>query len=166
MTDTTARFALPLLQPGQAQKELYHNEALAALDSGLHPVAETSGEDVPPPSPDPGQSWIVGPAPTGDWSGRANALATWTEGGWRILDPVEGMSVWIRADQFFARWNGSAWILGEVIGESLKLSGQQVVGAREEAIENVFGGVMVDAEARVAIAAILAALRGHGLIAT
>ncbi|MBC2778304.1 DUF2793 domain-containing protein [Parasphingopyxis marina] len=166
MTDTTARFALPLLQPGQAQKELYHNEALALLDSGLHPVAETSGEVVPPPSPDPGQSWIVGSAPTGEWSGQADALATWTESGWRILDPVEGMSVWIRADQFFARWDGAAWIPGEVIGESLKLGGEQVVGARKEAIENVFGGVTVDAEARAAIAAILAALRDHGLIAT
>ena len=30
--DSTARLALPFLAPGQAQKELYHNEALSRLD--------------------------------------------------------------------------------------------------------------------------------------
>jgi hypothetical protein len=29
MADTTPRFALPFILPGQAQKELFHNEALA-----------------------------------------------------------------------------------------------------------------------------------------
>lgn len=33
MTDTSARFALPLILPGQAQKEIFHNEALALLDA-------------------------------------------------------------------------------------------------------------------------------------
>ena len=31
MTERSARFALPLLQPGQAQKEVFHNEALTAV---------------------------------------------------------------------------------------------------------------------------------------
>ena len=32
MTDATPRFALPLLAAGQAQKELFHNEALTLPD--------------------------------------------------------------------------------------------------------------------------------------
>ena len=32
MSESTARLALPLIAPGQAQKEVSHNEALAALD--------------------------------------------------------------------------------------------------------------------------------------
>lgn len=31
--ETTARLGLPLLAPGQAQKELFHNEALALVDA-------------------------------------------------------------------------------------------------------------------------------------
>jgi hypothetical protein len=166
MTDSTARFALPLIQPGQAQKELYHNEALAALDGALHPAAETSGENVPPPSPEPGQAWIVGVSPTGGWSGKADRLALWTEGGWRFVDPVAGMRIWIIGDGLHAQWNGSAWIPGEVIGESLKLGGQQVVGPREAAIADVAGGGTVDAEARATIGSILQVLRDHGLIET
>lgn len=39
MTDLpTPRLALPLLQPGQAQKEMYHNEALARLDLAVQPA--------------------------------------------------------------------------------------------------------------------------------
>jgi hypothetical protein len=39
---TTARFALPLIAPGQAQKEVYHNEALTAVDAALHACIEGS----------------------------------------------------------------------------------------------------------------------------
>jgi hypothetical protein len=41
----------------------------------------------------------------------------------------------------------------------------KVVGARESAIASPSGGANVDPEARAAIAAMLAALRAHGLIA-
>ncbi|HLZ79899.1 MAG TPA: hypothetical protein VKQ09_11235 [Sphingomonas sp.] len=37
MSDATTRFALPLIAPGQAQKELFHNEALARVDALLQP---------------------------------------------------------------------------------------------------------------------------------
>lgn len=37
MSDATARFAFPLIAPGQAQKELFHNEALARVDALLQP---------------------------------------------------------------------------------------------------------------------------------
>mgnify|MGYP006199852597 CR=1 FL=1 len=33
MSDATARFALPFILPGQAQKELFHNEALTRLEA-------------------------------------------------------------------------------------------------------------------------------------
>src|SRR3546814_12942418 len=38
---------------------------------------------VPPQTPAPGECWIVGDAPSGDWAGWAGALACWTHGGWR-----------------------------------------------------------------------------------
>ena len=165
MTDTSARFALPHILPGQAQKEAYHNEALALIDGLLHPVAESRGEEVPPASPEPGQCWIVGASPSGDWNGRADQIALFTAGGWRFAVPVEGMRLWRRDQGCFARRTASGWIDGEITGHSLSLGGTQVVGSQQSAIADAAGGTVVDAEARTALAAVLSALRAHGLIA-
>ncbi|NNC72613.1 MAG: DUF2793 domain-containing protein [Sphingomonadaceae bacterium] len=78
MTDTTPRFALPQLLTGHAQKEIWHNEALALIDAVLHPVAESRGDNTPPANPAAGQCWITGSAPVGDWAGEADWLAIWT----------------------------------------------------------------------------------------
>ncbi|MGJ3648028.1 DUF2793 domain-containing protein [Sphingomonas sp. GlSt437] len=166
MADTTSRLALPLLQAGQAQKELYHNEALALLDLTVAAAVESVGLDSPPASPTFGQCWIIGDAPTGDWSGHANALAGWTEGGWRFVTPRAGLSAWSTADAVFCRFDGIRWAVGDVPIRRLTAGGVQVVGSQQPGIESPTGGTVVDPEARTAIAAILAALRRHGLIAS
>ena len=164
MTETSARLALPLLAPGQAQKELFHNEALALLDMAVQASVVAVGLDSPPDAPAPGQCWIVGAAPTGGWRGHADAIAGWTPGGWRFLSPVAGMAVWDIGAGRVARWSGEAWVSGTLAGARLLVDGVQVVGARRGAIPAPAGGGTVDVEARAAVAAILAALAGHGLI--
>jgi hypothetical protein len=166
MSDATARLALPLLQPGQAQKELFHDEALTLLDLAVQPAVEAVGLDAPPSDPAPGQAWIVGPAPTGDWAGHAAAMAGWTEGGWRFVPPVAGASAWSRADGCLARFADAAtgWEVGEARVRHVLVAGQRVLGARGAAVADPAGGATVDAEARGALAGILAALRAHGLI--
>jgi hypothetical protein len=164
MTESTARFALPLLQAGQAQKELYHNEALALIDIGLAPAVQSVALNTPPTTPALGACWVVGASPTGAWSGLANAIAGWTGGGWRFVMPSAGMTVWSMTDQVFARFTGSTWVVGDMVAARVAIGGNQVVGARRGAIESPTGGSVVDSTARTAIAAILAALRGHGLI--
>jgi len=166
MTDVTARLGLPFIQPGQAQKELFHNEALALLDGAVHPAAETRGDTVPPVSPVIGQSWIIGASPTGDWNGQAEKLAIWTAGGWRFVGAVEGMQIWLRDAGVFSFWNGSEWRDGELLCDALVIAGQTVVREQQVGVPNVSGGSIIDAEARIAIASILGALRAHGLIAT
>jgi len=164
MTDTSARFALPLLQPGQAQKEMFHNEALTLLDIALHGVVESIGDNDPPSTPAFGVCWVVGPAPTEAWAGRADHIAGWTAGGWRFVAPVPGMALWLRASGVWVRFDGAAWSIGIVPALAVHVSGQQVVGARQPAIAEPAGGSVVDGEARAAVASILAALRAHGLI--
>jgi hypothetical protein len=78
MIEQSARFALPFLLPGQAQKEAYHNEALTILDGVVHAAVEGAPLAVPPESPTAGQSWIVGAGASGAWSGQAQKLAIWT----------------------------------------------------------------------------------------
>ncbi|MET1113243.1 MAG: DUF2793 domain-containing protein, partial [Allosphingosinicella sp.] len=65
MADTTPRFALPFILPGQAQKELFHNEALVRIDLALHPAVEGPPASAPPPAPAAGECWIVAPAAGG-----------------------------------------------------------------------------------------------------
>ena len=161
----TARWGLPLLEAGQAQKEMTVNEALARLDLLAQAGVVAVGVDMPPSAPTEGQAWIVGSAPTGVWAGQARAVAGWTAGGWRFVAPREGMSAWSAADGCAAAFVGGQWRVGRLVGTSVAIGGVQVVGARAAAVAAPAGGSVVDAEARVALAAVLGALRGHGLIA-
>ena len=160
----TARFAMPLLHAGQAQKELFHNEALVLADGLLQPCVEALGVDIPPSTPVPGQCWIVGDSPTGAWAGSAGSLALWTAGGWRFAAPGEAMAAWFPADGLMARHVGGSWQVGRLTAAQLVVDGEQVVGPREPGIEEPDGGSVIDIEARVAVEAILATLRAHGLI--
>ena len=165
MADTSARLNLPLLAPGQAQKELYHNEALTLIDLAVQASVVTVGLDTPPASPVLGQCWIVGNAPTDAWIGQAGALAGWTGGGWRFVAAVEGGAVWDISSGEVVRRVAGAWVAGTVTGARLVIGGIQVVGAQRAAIATPAGGAVVDAEARTGLAALLAAMRTHGLIA-
>ena len=166
MTDeTSARTGLPLLQPGQAQKEMVHNEALALIDLLLQPSVVTVGLNVPPAAPAPGACWIVGAAPTGDWGGHAQALAGWTPGGWRFAAPRAGMTVWREDLATLIRHDGTGWTAADITGGRVVIGGNQVVGAQGAAIADPVGGAVVDTSARATLSAVLVLLRSHGLIA-
>lgn len=162
MTEPTARLALPLLEPGQAQKEMFHNEALALLDIAVQGAA-AGPLDIPPADPQSGECWIVGANPSGDWSERARCIAGWTAGGWRFVAPFEGMRMWLGLGTGLALFVDGEWRIGETHGK-LFVEGQQVVGLRSAAIPEPEGGTVVDGAARAAIVALLQALRAHGLI--
>lgn len=163
MSDASARLALPLLQAGQAQKEVAHNEALAAIDLLLQAAVEAVAA-TPPASPAVGQCWIVGAGAGGAWGGRAGCLAGWSEAGWRFATPAEGMAAWIKGAGVPARFAGGAWSIGTIAGDRVTIGGVQVVGARQPAIMPPSGGATVDTEARAAIGAVIVALKAHGLI--
>jgi hypothetical protein len=164
MSDASARFALPFILPGQVQKELFHNEALARLDAALHPAVEGAPLTAPPASPASGACWLVAAGAAGEWLGRDGSLAVWTGGGWRFLTPQPGMCVWDKAAGFHRRWTGSAWNGGEVAAAGIVVAGRQVLGPRQPAVPSPSGGTIIDEEARAAIAAITVALKSHGLI--
>lgn len=160
----TARFQLPFILPGQAQKEVYHNEALTRIDAALHAAVEQGALASAPQAPQIGQSWIVADSATGDWSGEDHGLATWTEGGWRFIAPSAGMMVWSKAQGLTLYWNGTGWSTGELPVSRLMVGGQQVVGARRPPVASPSGGTTIDLESRAAIDAIIATLMSHGLI--
>ena len=160
----SARFGIPFLAAGQAQKELTHNEALVRIDAALHASVESAGLDTPVLDPNPGLCWIVGNSPTGAWAGQAGAIACWTEAGWRFVPALEGTSAWLKDEQLWAVRESGGWVIGHVRAARVSVDGQQVIGSRGAAVTAPVGGATVDEEARSAIAAILDRLAEHGLI--
>lgn len=162
--EKTDRLELPLIVPGQSQKELFHNEALQALDTLVAACAETPPSNSPPAAPQPGECFIVGAAPTGDWGGYPDHVAAFTSGGWRFIAPRHGLSVREKTSDTVATYGALGWEVGTVRATKLLVGGNQVVGARAGAIPDPQGGTFVDTEARASLGAILSALRQHGLI--
>ncbi len=139
---TTARFTLPFLFSGQAQKEFFYNQAISALDSILQPVIEDVLSTAPS-DPLEGKSFLIGIAPTGEWAGREDQIAIRIAGAWSFITPEEGMQVFNRSERKFYYYS-NGWN-----------------GASEPTAPN--GGATVDQEARAQITEMLEALRIAGI---
>lgn len=164
MSDATKRLSLPFIVPGQAQKELYHNEALTRVDIALHAAVEGPPRTTAPESPVEGQCWLVASGATGAWSGKDGSLAGWTPAGWRFIAPVSGMCAWNKSADHPVHWLGTGWSGGETRTAAILIGGKKVVGERQPAVPSPSGGTVIDTEARAAIAALTATLKSHGLI--
>ncbi|MEM6971935.1 MAG: DUF2793 domain-containing protein [Pseudomonadota bacterium] len=114
MTETM-RLGLTLLEAAQAQKHVTVNEALLRLDAGMAVTVDGVGIDAPPSVVD-GAVYIVGVAPTGDWSGHAGDIAYGIGGGWAFVTPGAGrrVSTGLGGDEYV--YDGQAWRRGFVAG--------------------------------------------------
>lgn len=159
------RHDLPLLEAGQAQKEITHNQAVERIGYLLHIAVEGPSSAAPPASPTVGQSYLVAASATDAWTGYDHHVARMGEGGWVFLAPTPGMIVWNMAADSFGYFDGASWKPGVWAATQFAVNGVKVVGAQLPAIGNPSGGATIDAQARTSIAQILDALRTHGLIA-
>lgn len=162
--ESTPRLSLPTLVPGQAQKELFHNEALQVLDVIVACAIEEPARNDPPQFPTAGQAYLVGDVPTGEWLQYPSHIAGYSAGGWRFVAPVAGLILLEKTTGQLVRYGSSGWETGIVRASSVLVDGKQVVGQQLGAIADPSGGLTVDAEARSALAEMLSALRQHGLI--
>lgn len=140
----TARFELPLLFAGQAQKEFFVNELAARVDSLVH-LAIEGEQAAPPTNPADGQAWLVGPGASGEWSGQTGKIASRQAGNWLFLAPRDGMR-----------------LLNRSSGQEMRYANGWLAPARPPAPS---GGTTIDSESRTAIAALLACLTEAGIIA-
>jgi Protein of unknown function (DUF2793) len=150
--------------PAQLQKEATVNENFSVFDLAVCAAADGFLVDSPPTNPAVGNSYVLGGSPSGVWAGHAHALAGHTSGGWRFIAPFDGLTVLDKASGQFATFSGGTWEKGNVRAAKVSIDGNQVVGGRLAAVADPAGGGVIDAEARSAIAAVLARLRQHGLI--
>ena len=162
----TSRLSLPLLDAGQAQKEVTHNEALALLDGCVAACVEQRALASPPAAVVAGRCYIIASGASGAWAGKADQLAIATEGGWRFVVPREGLRALVASEGIDAAYRGGAWVFGELRASALVVGGNQVVGARGAAVADAAGGTVIDTQARATLASLLVSLRSHGLIAS
>lgn len=141
-SSTTPRFYLPLLFSGQAQKEVFVNEALARLDAMLHCAVEGSLA-APPLSPEEGTNWLVLSPASGNWAGHENSIACYQEGNWIFIPPCDGMQLLDRSTGQFVRY---------------RLDWHRPVAPTAPT-----DGSIVDSGARSAIAALISALKDAGI---
>ena len=162
----TARLGLPLLEAGQAQKEITHNEALVLIDALLHARVAGISTSAAPADPAPGDCYLVGPDGQGAFAQAAeNAVAIFSEGGWRFVAPRTGMRVADgTGDGGDWRYDGAQWRRGVGDFAEVRIEGQKVLAGRQPAVGSPMGGQFADLEARSAIQGILVAMREHGLI--
>ncbi len=142
---TTPTIGLPLLIPGQAQKEFFVNQALCLLDA-LHSRSVTASQPAPPQSLNEGGCFRVTAPAAGAWAGHEDKLAVWIGGDWHFVAPREGMQVFdLTAGHsivYRSEWESAAAPAGPT------------------------GGTIIDTEARAAITSLIQALLAVGILAT
>lgn len=158
MTET-ARLALPLIQPSQAQKHVTVNEALVRLD-GLVQLRLTSATlTTPPATVVDGAVFAVPSAATDAWSGRDGDIAIGTNGGWVFVTPQDGWCGWLIDERREVQCSDGAWVspaLGSApSGAAVRIQTKEEeyvvqAGAAQDTSLAVPGGAMVlAASARV-----------------
>lgn len=113
MTDT-AQFALPLLQPSQAQKHVTVNEALLRLDAMAELILQSRSLGTPPAQPAEGAAYALPASPAGAWEGQSGRIALFLSGGWVFIPPRRGWRAWIADEDVPALHDGAAWRGGAV----------------------------------------------------
>lgn len=164
MSETSAVLGLPLLQSAQAQKEVTHNEALKRLERWTFPHVESRSLSTPPADPDAGAAFLVAGGGNGAWAGQDGRIAEWNGGAWTFFDPPEGMLLLISDEGVLLARQGGDWATGLPV-EGLRVGGRLMLAGAPSAVPDPSGGSVVDAEARGALAALLAELRTLGLVA-
>ncbi|SLN57078.1 hypothetical protein ROJ8625_02848 [Roseivivax jejudonensis] len=115
MSDTSPNLALPYLAPAQAQKHVTVNEALTLLDILARLSVLGFAAETPPPMPEEGEVWALGPAPSGDWAGQAEGtLAAFADGAWLFLPPRPGWAAALRTGPEIRVWDGTAWRAADI----------------------------------------------------
>lgn len=109
MSENTHILSLPLIQGGQAQKHITHNEALRRLDALVQPVALDMDLTAPPALPDEGDRHIIAPGPTGEWAGQGGAIAVREGQAWAFVAPAEGWQVYVIALGAVVTFDGTTW---------------------------------------------------------
>lgn len=89
-SSSTPNINLPLLSPGQAQKEFFINQALGILDA-LHGNTVNASQPTPPETAAEGACFRVTDPAAAAWTGYEDHIAIRIGEDWHFVAPREGM---------------------------------------------------------------------------
>ncbi|MDO5604278.1 MAG: DUF2793 domain-containing protein [Paracoccus sp. (in: a-proteobacteria)] len=140
---TTSRLELPLVQPGQAQKHVTVNEALARLDGMVNLVLVSITRTEPPAASAEGACFGVPAGASGLWTGRDGQIAIAANGGWDFCAPRSGMGAHITDQGVPAIHDGDGWVTGAL---TLAPSGAGLIARTAEAEVAITPGTTVETD--------------------
>ena len=70
---------------------------------------------TPPVNPTAGDTYIVGPAPTGGWSSQAGKVAVWDGSAWVFGTPRTGWLAYIEDEEVLSVYKPAGWSVGVAI---------------------------------------------------
>lgn len=141
----TIRYGLPLLYPGQAHKEVTHNQAITRLDLLVSAVVQGVADSPDAVAPVPGQCWLVSGTAQGVWAQKRGYIAAFLEGEWLYLAPQEGQIIYALQTAGRLVFSDGVW--------------RDTPGFAPPA-----AGSVIDAEARAAILVLSETLQRFGLL--
>lgn len=106
---TSPVLGMPYLLPSQAQKHVTVNEALGVIDALAQLAVKSRVLTAPPGSPAEGDRYVVAAPATGAWADKEDAVAAYTDGGWRFHVPGEGYTAWVIAERALIHFDGADW---------------------------------------------------------
>lgn len=104
-----------------------HNGALDRIENILNTGGYRSAVDgsvidkdlnTPPANPVDGDTYIVGPVPTGDWVGHAGQFAYHLDGAeaeWQFITPARGNTVYVEDESVFYWFESGIWNLTNIV---------------------------------------------------
>ena len=118
----TNNLKIDYLFQNQANKEVIVNEAFLKIDNFINTGAISQSVSTPPSNPSDGDLYIIGAAATDDWSTHEGKISYYSASkGWVIVEPNEGMSLWVNDEDLLYTYDGSAWIATGKVEELDKL---------------------------------------------
>jgi hypothetical protein len=79
------------------------------LRHGLGQQIENQTTNTPPGSPSDGAAYIIGPSPTGAWSGHALKFVEWRNSAWEIYTPKVGWKVYNKQTDRDVVYTSGGW---------------------------------------------------------
>jgi hypothetical protein len=134
-----------MLFTGQAQKEVFVNEAHSRIDAVVHCAIEGSSA-TPPAAPSNGSNWLVGTGASGAWNGMEGRIACYQSGNWLFVTPFDGFRIFNRSTSQFSHYS-SGW-----------RTPASVIAAT--------GGTTIDTQARTTLANLISTLQIAGILPT